>query len=115
MHTVHERNFYGISKSSIFTSSLFNIFLRGLFYFLDVTAEKKKTFRNRRNGALFRISFQLFDFSYVNINSGKNHILFSANNAVRVYIDNNVISSENKNELLGIDLDSNLSYEKQPL
>ena len=51
----------------------------------------------------------------MNINSGKNHILFSANNAVRVYIDNNAIPSENKNELLGIDLDSNLTYEKQPL
>lgn len=85
------------------------------FTFWMSQQRKKKRFRNRRNGALFRISFQLFDFSYVNINSGKNHILFSANNAVRVYIDNNAIPSENKNELLGIDLDSNLTYEKQPL
>ena len=45
------------------------------------------------------------------INSGKNHILFSGNDNVSANIDDNTITSENKNELLGIILDSKLSFE----
>ena len=50
-------------------------------------------------------------------NSGKNLILFSGNDNVSANIDNHTIISENKNELLGIILDSKLSFEdhKQPL
>ena len=56
-----------------------------------------------RNQALFRISFS--------INSGKSYILFSVNDTGSVNIDNNDIAFENKNELLGIVLDSKLSFE----
>ena len=45
------------------------------------------------------------------INSGKSHILFSGNDNVSANIDNHTIISENKNELLGIMLDSKLSFE----
>ena len=45
------------------------------------------------------------------INSGKSHILFSGNGNVSANIDNHTIISENKNELLGIILDSKLSFE----
>ena len=45
------------------------------------------------------------------INSGKSHILFSGNDNVSANIDNHTIISENKNELLGIILDSKLSFE----
>ena len=45
------------------------------------------------------------------INSGKSRILLSGNGHVSVHIDNNAITSENKNELLGIVLDSKLSFE----
>ena len=45
------------------------------------------------------------------INSGKSHILFSGNDNVNANIDNHTIISENKNELLGIILDSKLSFE----
>ena len=45
------------------------------------------------------------------INSGKSHILFSGNDNVSANIDNHTIISENKNELLGIILDSKLSSE----
>ena len=45
------------------------------------------------------------------INSGKSHILFSGNDNVSANIDNHTIKSENKNELLGIILDSKLSFE----
>ena len=45
------------------------------------------------------------------INSGKSHILFSGNDNVSANTDNHTIISENKNELLGIILDSKLSFE----
>ena len=45
------------------------------------------------------------------INSGKSHILFSGNANVSANIDKHTIISENKNELLGIVLDSKLSFE----
>ena len=45
------------------------------------------------------------------INSGKSHLLFSGNNNVSANIDNHTIMFENKNELLGIILDSKLSFE----
>ena len=45
------------------------------------------------------------------INSGKSHLLFSANDSVSANIDDHTILSENKNELLGIILDSKLSFE----
>ena len=36
------------------------------------------------------------------INSGKSNIRFSGNDIVSASIDNNAITSENKNELLGV-------------
>ena len=45
------------------------------------------------------------------INSGKSHILFSGIDNVSANIGNHTIISENKNELLGITLDSKLSFE----
>ena len=45
------------------------------------------------------------------INSGKSHILFPGNDNVSTNIDVHVIISGNKNELLGIILDSKLSFE----
>ena len=44
-------------------------------------------------------------------NSGKSHILFSGNDNVSANIDNHSIISENTNELLGIIVDSKLSFE----
>ena len=58
-----------------------------------------------------KVLFKWFDFNYMKINSGKIHILFSGNDNVSTNIDNHTIISENKNELLGIILDSKLSFE----
>ena len=44
-------------------------------------------------------------------NSGKSNILFSGNDNVSANIDNHSIISENTNELLGIIVDSKLSFE----
>ena len=45
------------------------------------------------------------------IDSGKSHILFSGNDHVSANINDYTIISENKNEQLGIMLDSKLSFE----
>ena len=57
------------------------------------------------------VLFKWFDFNYMKINSGKSHILFSGNDNVSANIDDHTIISENKNELLGIILDSKLSFQ----
>ena len=44
------------------------------------------------------------------INSGKSHILFSRNDNAGANIDDHIIISEKKNELLGILLDSKPSF-----
>ena len=45
------------------------------------------------------------------INNGKSHALFPRNYNISATIDDNTIISENKNELLGMILDSKLSFE----
>ena len=56
------------------------------------------------------VIFKWFDFNYKEIHSGKSHILFSRNNNVSANIDDHIIISEKKNELLGILLDSKPSF-----
>ena len=58
-----------------------------------------------------RVLFKWFDFNYMKINSMKSQILFSGSNNVSANIDDHTIISDNKNELLGIVLDSKLSFE----
>ena len=57
------------------------------------------------------VLFQWFGFNYMKINNGKSDILYSRNGNVNGNIDDNIIISENKNELLGIILDSKLLFE----
>ena len=45
------------------------------------------------------------------LNSGKSHLLSSGNDNVSANINDNTILSENENELLGIMLDSKLTFE----
>ena len=58
------------------------------------------------------VLFKWLDFNYMKINSRKSRILFSGNDNVSADIDDNTIISENKNELLGISLDSKLPFEE---
>ena len=53
-----------------------------------------------------------FVFNYIKINSRKSHILFSENDNASTNISDNTILSENKNKLLGMILDSKLSFAK---
>ena len=55
--------------------------------------------------------FHWSDFNYMKTNGGKIHILFPGNDFVSLNIDNDAITSESKNELLGTVLNSKLSFE----
>ena len=51
------------------------------------------------------VLFKWFDFNYMKITSGKSHLLFSGYDNVSANIDDHIIISENKNDILGIILD----------
>ena len=116
--------FYGFPQGSILGRLIFNIFLCDLFYFLEGVAvssyadDTTPYTANKTNDLVIKeiehfseVLFKWFDFNYMKTNSGKSHILFSGNDNVSATIDNHTIISENKNELLGIILDSKLSFE----
>ena len=68
----------------------------------NTTPYRLNKFGNKRNRAFFRISFS--------INSDKSYILFSAHDTGSVNIDNNAITFEIKNELLGTVLELSFEY-----
>ena len=49
---------------------------------------------------------------YMKVITGKSHFLISGSNKLTVNIDGNVIESEDNQILLGITIDSNLSFNK---
>ena len=49
---------------------------------------------------------------YMKVITGKSHFLISGSNKLTVNIDGNVIESEDNRILLGITIDSNLSFNK---
>ena len=57
------------------------------------------------------IFLKWFNFNCMKINNGNSYILFSGNGVVYPNINNNDITSENKNKLPGIVLDPNFSLE----
>ena len=57
-----------------------------------------------------KVFLQWFDFNDMKTNSRKKHILFSRNDNVSANSDDNTTISENKNELVGIVLDSKLPF-----
>ena len=46
------------------------------------------------------------------VNTDKSHLLLSGNTNLAFNIDNNTVESEMKQELLGLTIDSNLSFEE---
>ena len=111
--------FHGIPQGSILGPLVFNIFLCDLFYFLEGVpvasyADDTTPYTANKTNDLVMKEIEHFSevlFNYMKINYGKSHILFSGNQNVSANIDNPTIISENKNELLGIILDSKLSFE----
>ena len=51
------------------------------------------------------------DNNYMKVNAGKSYLLLSGNSRVTATIDNSYIESEDEQVLLGITIDSNLTFE----
>ena len=113
-------NFLWNSTGSFLGLLLFSIFLCNLFYFLEgatVARYVDDTILysvNKTNYLVIKeiehfseVLFKWFNFNYMKINTGKNHMLFSGNDNVSANIDDHTTISENKNELLGIILIQN--------
>ena len=57
------------------------------------------------------ILFKWLTDNYMKVNNGKSHLLASGNVRATAKIDNNYIESEKEQVLLGITIDSNLTFE----
>ena len=57
------------------------------------------------------ILFEWLNDNYMKVNTGKSHLLVSGNVRSKAKIDNNYIESEKEQVLLGITIDSNLTFE----
>ena len=118
MHTVHGKKFF---MEFYRDQSLVRLFSTSfcVTYFTSSKEDDTTPYTDNKTNDLVikeiehfsEVLFKWFDFNYMKINSGKRHIIFSGNDNVSANIDNHTIISENKNELLGIILDSKLSFE----
>ena len=57
------------------------------------------------------ILFKWLNNNYMKVNTGKSHLLLSGNSRATATIDNSYIESEDEQVLLGITIDSNLTFE----
>ena len=116
---------YGVPQGSILGPLLFNIFICHMFYFLEnyelaSYADDSSPYSAKRNHKLVieeleissSILFKWLQTNYMKVNTDKSHLLLSGNASLTSNIDNNLIESENDQVLLGVTIDSNLSFEK---
>ena len=96
-----------------------------MFYFLEdyeisnyaddttpYSAQRNHQFVIKELEKSFAILFKWLGNNFMKVNPDKSHLLLSRNTKQTSNIDNNIIKSEMKQELLGITLDSNLSFEE---
>ena len=114
---------YGVPQSSILGSLLFNVFICDMFYFLedykiDNYADDTTPYGSQRNHQFIieelekssAILFKWLGNNFTKVNTDKSYLLLSGNIKLTSNIDNNITKLEMKKELLGITIESNLSF-----
>ena len=103
----------------------FSIFFYAIFYFFEdyeianyaddttpYSAQRSHQFVIEGLEKSSAILFEWLENDFMKVNTDKSHLLLSGNTKLTSNIDNNITESEMKQELLGITIDSTLSFEE---
>ena len=116
---------YAVPQGSILGPLLLNIFICDIYYFLEhyeianyvndttpYSTQRNHQFVIKELEKSSAILFKWLGNNFMKVNTDKSHLLLSKNTKLASNINNNTIESEIKQQLLGITIDSNLSFQK---